>query len=199
MSKLKVASDNRKKQPKKLPSENYKVKTVSKPKYLKIKDTKVLNPSDIKLLDFKGYLVFGDPQVKNATLLAETLEQCKNNNEIIVLLKTTKQKNGSTVYAFSEKVDIVRSYRKMRLANANHLQIIGEATNQPHQTAQEFIKSEFESDLEGNELEAAYILSNNSDLIEKDIKRLIHLMHQQYVQDRTGVSRKDTKLSIAKD
>jgi len=174
---------------------NVEIKT--KDRFFKINDVKVFTPKDIKNLDYGGYLVFGDSDIKNCPISKDDLEMAKVNNLLIVLLKKTKSKNKPNVYAFSEKIEIVKSYRKNRLANAIHLQVIGEATNKPHQTKEEFIKSEFNTELEGLELEAAYLLSENNGLIEKDIKRLITLMYQTNANSKQ-VSREYKKNNIAK-
>ncbi len=197
---MKVETDNRKKgniAPKAQQIEEAETKTVSKNKYFKINGAKVLTPSDIKLLPYEGYLVFGDPAVKNCGIEKQHLDNAKANNLVIVLLKKTKDKDGSTAYAFSEKIDIVKSYRKARLANAIHLQVIGEATNTVHQTKDQFIKSEFESEFEGIELEAAYLQSENVDLLAKDIKRLITLIYQTDV-DSGRIQPKKKTSGIAK-
>jgi hypothetical protein len=197
---MKIETDNRKKgniAPKAQPIEQPETKTVSKNKYFKINGVKVLTPSDIKLLPYEGYLVFGDPKIKSCRIEKQHLDAAKANNLVIVLLKKTKDKDGSTAYAFSEKMDIVKSYRKARLANAIHLQAINEAFDKPTQTKDEFIKSEFESEFEGIELEVAYLKSENVDLLAKDIKRLITLIYQTDV-DSGRIQPKKKTSGIAK-
>ncbi len=175
---MKKEADNRKPTGAKIEQKQAELVTVKVPRYMHFGGHKIHTPKKIVLKGYEGYLVFGDIDVKNVQLQKEHLESAKAKDELILLFKTNKTKTGNCM-AWTEKIDTVISYRKMRLASAINLEVISSLNKVEHQTAEQFMQSELSSDLVGKELEFAYLTSRNTDLIIKDIVRLVSVTHER--------------------
>ncbi len=196
---MKKVADNRKPKCVKIASQKVELTTVKVPRYMHFGGYKIHTPKQIILKGYEGYLVFGDVEVKNVKIEKQYLDAAKEKDEFILLFKTNKKDAGRCM-AWTEKIETVISYRKMRLAAAINLEVISSLNKSEHQTAEQFMQSELGSQLVGKELEIAYLSSRNTDLIIKDITRLVSVTHEKTTNVGTiRVSRKNQKGSYTSD
>lgn len=196
---MKKVTDNRKLKGVKIAPQKVELTTVKVPRYMHFGGHKIHTPKQIVLMGYEGYLVFGDVEVKNVKIEKQYLDAAKAKDELILLFKTNKKDAGNCM-AWTEKIPVVLSYRNMRLAAAINLEAISKQNGVEHQTAQDFMRSELGSELVGKELEIAYLSSRNTDLIIKDITRLVSVTHEKTTNVGTiRVSRKNQKGSSTSD
>lgn len=196
---MKKVADNRKPKGVKIAPQKVELTTVKVPRYMHFGGHKIHTPKQIVLKGYEGYLVFGDVEVKNIQLAKEHLESAKAKDELILLFKTNKTDAGRCM-AWTEKIETVISYRNMRLAAAINLEAISKQNGVEHQTSEQFMQSELGSELVGKDLEIAYLSSRNTDLIIKDITRLVSVTHEKTTNVGTiRVSRKNQNGSSTSD
>lgn len=183
------------------------IKKTRIPKYIKIGDNKIITPKEIVLFhspllvvnkdNKKGTevnLVYGDKRCSKCNIPIRMKTLAYKEGQVIIVLRIPKRKTGN-MFAFSQDLKTVMSYRKWRLANAHLLFAINQASNKKFQTVEQFIRSEaeFTPNLEIEALKAEFLALEDPKLIVKDIKRLIHLYYQDTINNENAVSNKHSK------
>ena len=188
----KVISINGKKKTKsivpQLQIEETKLKKHKTSRWMQIHGKKILTPHEIVKLNYEGYEVYSDVRCKSVALPFDMLEAAKERNEVVILLRTTKTKDGD-VWAFTQTIADLQKLRKWRIVNAKSLFEINKMMGHKTQTAVEFMESIIGAQLEASEeeIQERFLSSDLPDLIIADIKRMIHLFYEQY-QNENGVS-----------
>lgn len=182
------------------PSE-IELKKTRVPKYIHIGTNKILTPKEVVIMrqengTCKPYVFYADKRCVKVKVSNEDLRAARRANVILIVLRTPKKK-GINTFAFTQGLKTVMSYRKWRLANAMNLHMIGEATNQEHQTVEQFIRSEglYMKGVEIEDLKERFLQDNDPALIVKDIKRMIHLYYQESLKNENSVPNKHSKKS----
>ena len=152
---------------------------VVKSKYMKMGNQKILIPKAIVKFAYDDFEVYGDSRCNGISLSIDMLNNAKEKDEIIIILRTTKKKKGDS-YAFTQTIENLKKLRKWRLVNVSNLHDIAKQIGKTAQTMVEFMEqyvgSEFDSE---DELKDRFLNSTNPDLIIADIKRMINLFYQE--------------------
>jgi hypothetical protein len=181
---LKVAANNVKRE------NQVQVKNFKRPKYLKLGEgkniTKVLTPKKIIPIKMDGhdFMVFGDPRCKDFLAPLSMFEQCKENREVLIVLRTKKSnKHPRGMMAFSRTIDDLLKSRKWRLVNAQSIHMVSEFAGEACETPEQFMKSELRMDqdeeISDEDLELKFLSSLDDKLICQDIVRVLQLYYQQ--------------------
>lgn len=162
--------------------QEYQLKKIKKPRYIKIQGTKILTPKDIVGFDIgTDSYVFGDPRcAKHMMFKREVIDTLYHEKKVLIVLRTTK-KEKTKCFAFTANKEQIESCRKWRLANVLNLYKIALAQKSDEaQTPEAFMMQELgiEEEMDKDKLQEQFINSMKKELLIKDVVRIVQLYYQ---------------------
>lgn len=167
-------------------------KTLKRPKYIHIRNKKILTPKEIVSFKIPGCLVFGDKRCLGTEFEPAMLSRMMKEEKIIFVLKAPKnKKNKSGLYPMTVPISEALKSRKWRLASATLLPDENERAFMIEELGAELTPEQAEK-IEAEELQIKFLTSLKESLLVKDLIRFVQL-HYQAAKMQTKPIRKIKK------